>query len=514
METMAKTSNENIAKVVTMDEPSISMVEKAAAIDLQNADLALQILYDIDVSPEEVAAVDEKAFLSKVDLRMLPIMFTAVMLFSFDKSTLSYSSVMGIRDDAHLSSGEYAWLGSIFSLGYLVSNLPCAIMIQKAPLSKWIVVMMSIWGVILALMAVGRNFGQLFAIRLLLGIFEASITPTFVVITGMWYKRDEQAKRLGIWYAGSGLASVVGAPIAYAIDGSPRTGVLVSWKFLYVLSGALTVLVAIVFFFMVPDSQRSASFLSPAEKVYAIERLRVNQQGIGNRKFKWYQMRELLLDPRTYLFFGIQFVANIGWGATSTFSPLLIKALGYSSRNALILNMPKGAVIFVSVLVACYMADRMKDKTLWAAISATIGMIFGALCFGLQHKSSAGALAAFSLSEASTPLYILTFSMVSENTAGHTKKLLTNAILLVGSTTGTLTGPQITKNDPTYARVKVLITVCPAICLVFIMLLRFLNMRANRRRDAAQAAQGYNHVENSEFLDLTDVENPEFRYAK
>lgn len=46
------------------------------------------------------------------------------------------------------------------------------------------------------------------------------------------------------------------------------------------------------------------------------------------------------------------------------------------------------------------------------------------------------------------------------------------------------------------------------------MLLRVLNMRANRRRDAAQAAQGYNHVENSEFLDLTDVENPEFRYAK
>lgn len=160
---------------------------------------------------------------------------------------------------------------------------------------------------------------QMLIIMCVLSVFEASITPTFVVITGMWYKRDEQAKRLGIWYAGSGFASVIGAPIAYAIDGSPKTGVLVSWKFLYVLSGALTVLVAIVFFFVVPDSQKSASFLSPAEKVYAIERLRVNQQGIGSRKFKWYQVRELLLDPRTYLFFGIQFVANIGWGATSTF---------------------------------------------------------------------------------------------------------------------------------------------------------------------------------------------------
>lgn len=150
-------------------------------------------------------------------------------------------------------------------------------------------------------------------------VFEASITPTFVIMTGMWYKRDEQARRLGIWYSGSGFASIVGAPVAYAIDGSPKTGVLVSWKFLYVISGALTVFVAIAFFFLVPDSQRSAHFLSPAEKVYAIERLRVNQQGIGNKKFKWYQVRELLLDPRTYILFGIQYVSNIGWGATSIF---------------------------------------------------------------------------------------------------------------------------------------------------------------------------------------------------
>lgn len=102
-------------------------------------------------------------------------MFTAILLFSFDKATFGYSSVMGIRKDAHLSSGEYAWLGSIFSLGYLVSNLPCAIMIQKAPLSRWIVVMMSIWGVVLALMSMGRNFGDLFAIRLLLGCVQKNI---------------------------------------------------------------------------------------------------------------------------------------------------------------------------------------------------------------------------------------------------------------------------------------------------------------------------------------------------
>ena len=44
------------------------------------------------------------------------------------------------------------------------------------------------------------------------------------------------------------------------------------------------------------------------------------------------------------------------------------------------------------------MADRMRDKTMWAAISAAVGMLFGALCFGLQHKSSGAALAAYAVS--------------------------------------------------------------------------------------------------------------------
>lgn len=71
--TKAPGNTVHVERVATMEEPSISMVEKAAPVDLKNADLALQILHDIDVSPEEVAAVDEKSFLRKVDLHMLPI---------------------------------------------------------------------------------------------------------------------------------------------------------------------------------------------------------------------------------------------------------------------------------------------------------------------------------------------------------------------------------------------------------------------------------------------------------
>ncbi len=153
-------------------------------------------------------------------------------------------------------------------------------------------------------------------------------------MTGMWYQQHEQAKRLGIWYAGSGMATLIGAPIAWAVAApGAKTGSLVSWELLYVIAGSITVFLAIVFYFVVPDSQLTAKFLTPAERVVAVERIRVNQQGIGNRKFKAYQAWEVVQDPRTYLYFLLQFITNIGWGATATFVSILFR---FRERNFLI----------------------------------------------------------------------------------------------------------------------------------------------------------------------------------
>lgn len=217
-------------------------------------------------------------------------------------------------------------------------------------------------------------------------------------MTGMWYKRTEQAKRLGIWYSGVGMSSIIGSPVAWGMAApGVHTGVLNSWQLLYVVTGVTTVLVALTFYFIVPDSQLTARFLTPAERLVSIERIRVNQQGIGNTKFKVYQAVEFLKDPRTYLYFLMQFVANIGYGAVGTFGSLLITSLGYSSRQALILQTPQGVVTFFAVIITCYMADRMKDRTLWAGIAAVIGTIFGAMLYGLENNKF-GSLMAFYVS--------------------------------------------------------------------------------------------------------------------
>lgn len=52
--------------------------------------------------------------------------------------------------------------------------------------------------------------------------------------------------------------------------------------------------------------------------------MRVNQQGIGNKHFKMYQVKEALLDPMTWAFFFYALIADIpNGGITNFFSQLV-----------------------------------------------------------------------------------------------------------------------------------------------------------------------------------------------
>jgi hypothetical protein len=59
-----------------------------------------------------------------------------------------------------------------------------------------------------------------------------------------------------------------------------------------------------------PDSPVDAKFLKYEDKLIAIERLRMNQMGIGSGVWKWEHVREAMLDPKTWLWFSLMFVIS------------------------------------------------------------------------------------------------------------------------------------------------------------------------------------------------------------
>lgn len=83
-----------------------------------DADPALHFIAGEDVvyTPEE-----EQSVLRKIDWALMPMLCWIYALQFADKTSLNYSSLMGIREDTHLdpSSQQYSWVSSIFYAGYI-----------------------------------------------------------------------------------------------------------------------------------------------------------------------------------------------------------------------------------------------------------------------------------------------------------------------------------------------------------------------------------------------------------
>jgi MFS family permease len=291
-----------------------------------------QALFDSpDELQETIRPEDEKGLQWKIDLMILPYLAVCYAFFYVDKTTLSYAAIFNIQKDLHLAGSQYSWLSSIFYFGFLAWAFPTNYMMQRFPIAKYLGINIFMWGFFLMLQAACQNFAQLAALRALSGAAEACSDPSFMLITGMWYTRRQQPLRIGIWYTANGLGIAGGGLLGYGIG--HIQGSLPSWKYEFIIIGALCCTWGIVLFLFLPDSPVTAKGLSRQERRWAVERLRGDQTGIENKQFKIYQLHEAFMDYKTYLFFLLGVVGNVPNGGISNFGTLIIKGFGFSTRE-------------------------------------------------------------------------------------------------------------------------------------------------------------------------------------
>jgi len=170
---------------------------------------------------------------------------------------------------------------------------------QRLPLAKYTATNIIIWGIVLSCTSAFHNWPGLMLVRTFLGIFEASVTPGFALFTSQWYQKHEQGARTGFWFSFNVFAQILGGVVTYAIARGTGNGqtLLAGWRIMFLWTGLTTSGFGVLLFVYMPDSPLKARFLSPREKILAIERVRMNQQGVGNRHFKKHQFMEALRDP-------------------------------------------------------------------------------------------------------------------------------------------------------------------------------------------------------------------------
>ncbi|KAG7004472.1 protein disulfide-isomerase [Physcia stellaris] len=432
-----------------------------------DADEAMKAFQDGEI--EVLDEATNKRLLRTIDRNIMPV-----------ETTLSYASVMGIKKDANLTGDDYNWVSSMFYFGYLAWEYPTNRLLQRLPLAKYSSFCIIVWGLVLCCMAAITNSSSALAVRFFLGVFEAAVTPGF---------SSSPRNAYGIARG----ASLHGSAIA-------------PWKIVFLVTGLLTAALGVVFWFVMPDNQLNARWLSVPDRRRAIERVRINQQGIGNKHFKPYQLKEALTDPLTWAFFFYALTANIPNGGISNFFSQLIVSFGYTPEQSLLYGTPGGAVEVVTLIFCGYVGDRYGNRILLGATGILLGAIGMILIIALPLSAPSGRLAGYYLTQAAPTGFVALLSLISSNVAGYTKKTTVAALYLMAYCIGNIIGPQTfrPKDAPRYIPAEVTIIVCWGACLLDFGFIYWYCRWQNRRKAEWRARPEYRKLENQEWLDLTD----------
>lgn len=183
-------------ETITPRPSNVSHIIAGEIKDIHNADAALEFLrQDRDVPP--MTPDDERRLKRKVDWRVVPLMLACYLLQYLDKTLINYANVMGLRADTGISADQFSQLAMIFYVSYLAFEFPHAYGMQRFPTGKYIGIMVTLWGAVLACTSASKNWAGLVSTRVFLGVFESAVAPSLIVVTTMWYKRTEQPPRMG-----------------------------------------------------------------------------------------------------------------------------------------------------------------------------------------------------------------------------------------------------------------------------------------------------------------------------
>ncbi|KAK6070355.1 2-ketogluconate transporter [Seiridium cupressi] len=458
-----------------------------------------------------------------INRRILACMLGTYFCQSLDKGTLGFASVMHIQKDAGLVGQQYSWLGTILYMGILVGEYPTNFLIQKLPVAKYLAANVFCWGVVITCSAAANNFGSLMAVRFLLGVFESCVQPAFIIMTGMWYTKQEQTILTSLWYCMTGVQLMVGGIIAWGTS-HYSGGVIRSWQLLFLALGCTTCVWAVFIGWWLPDSPMKAKCFNEDQKRLMIERVRVNETGIQNKVWKRYQLIEALTDPVVWCYVMLNVTSTLVIGGLGVFSNLIIASFGFTDLQTQLLNIAQGALTIIIMVGSATIATKTR-QTAWVMHGLTVLPIIGTAIiysFPPNGSNSVGLLLAFYCTQFYLAEGNLIFSLISRNIAGQTKKSTTLALSFIFWAAGNMTAPQVfqSTDGPRYQKGFTAHFCLYVLFNLTLALTRVLITRRNKAKLGSAATlvdsetiPGDCKISHSHaFEDLTDKENPDFRY--
>ncbi|KAL4399741.1 transmembrane transporter [Malassezia pachydermatis] len=319
-----------------------------------------------------------------------------VFLQMSDKMLLNSVSLLTFLEDNHLDRYHFSWISSIFYFGYLAGCFIHGYFVQRVNLNRYVTVIIMVWEVVLTCDRACHTYGSFLAVRFFLGLFEAAITPSFILLTGRFYTRKEQVIRMNIWFSMNGIAQILAGAATYAVSVNSLS-LISRWQELFLVYGIIAILFGFIGFFFMPNSPETTTYLSEKERGVAIWRIASNQSGIHDSTWKWEQFREAITDLRLYLFFLGYVCLIIVNGGITTYGNVIIKSFHYDNKQSSLLSMTIGGGEIVSVYLGAFMFHVINRRDLPMVLGLLVALAGAILMVAIPEEAKAGRMTGYAL---------------------------------------------------------------------------------------------------------------------
>jgi len=481
-----------------------------------NARYLIELKGFIDISDPEASTFNPnseeiKKVRWKIDKRLIPLLAAMYLCSFLDRANIGNAKVAGMETNLNLKPGEFNTALSIFYVGYVIGEVPSNMALKRFGPRLWIPIVMFLWGTIMIAMAAVKTAGALYAARFFLGLAESGYAPGPVYVISMWYARNEQAIRVGLFFSASTVAGAFGGLLAYGISHMDGLHGLQGWQCIFIIEGIPTIAVCILAFIYLPDFPATSTFLTPAEQELTIKRLAVDAGPSDESHFSWVQFRAAFKDWKVHMYMLIALLHGVPFASLGLFIPSIVQGFGYDHIKTQIMTVPIYVVACFAVVSFTYSSDRKKERGYHLALLAFMAMIGYGLLVLTRHSPPGVRYVSLMICTSGTYGYVpVMLSWSGVNIGGHTKRGVAIALIISMGQIGSVIGGQLYRDDdaPLYVRGHSISALLMALTTVSVLVFKLLLMRENRRRDRLTPEE-YAHESNG--TDLAD-KHPSFRF--
>ncbi|KAJ7244767.1 major facilitator superfamily domain-containing protein [Mycena haematopus] len=508
-------------------------------------------------SSVEFSRNEELQLLKKFDFFILPPLALMYLCNALDKGNVGNAKTDGWDVDIHLVGNQYYLLVMIFYVPFCLFGTPISLFVKRFSAARVLPIMMlgfarfDVGGkAILDEIhiyqyqgSVRRGSKELFP-DLRYPLFPRNIRKSDVAGSGdhlcsriqsstsfipfpirqvyylsTFYKRNELASRVGVFYAAASIAGAFSGLIAYGVFhiNNPK---YYSWQYLFWIEGTGTIVFATFAWFWLPRRPATWSFLTPRQKEIARSRILADSSVVIDEKISLSDAFAPFKSVLYWVWILISLSLGVPLASVNNFLPQIIAGFHYSTVKTNLYTVAPNILGTVALLLLTFSSDYFRERSIHMSVyPICIPLAMGIAGFlilrfvDVVDHLRVGYFACFLIAMGAFAPSVLVATWYSNNTNQESRRAVVAAVMVAFANSAGLISTNVfrAQDEPRYIPALATSAAFGGFCLILVaatgIWMRYENARRNKEQGVNISSKD---VDTSTLAD--GPANPSFRY--